>query len=249
MRAHTTLLLAATLAGVFAAHTSAQVTKPRNPPPTGIKLPATAKISASQEPDGRIRVVWNSVANATTYELARSVPPGGISPVALPNPSDTQYVDSDVKAGNTYYYQVAAVNEAGTAGLKRSAPPVTAAGPGPSPSLRDQQGPDPGADASVATPSPSTATCTGGGRYTTCNSALYEASGVESEKTGTAFCPDGYAALGGGYFGVLRGALVQTSAPLFGAKERPGWTVTVEGLITPVRVVRFIVFVVCAPAS
>lgn len=252
------MLLAATLVGTIAARTSAQEVKPQ-----ASRLPAPAMISSSQRSDGRIRVVWSAVNNAVKYRLIRSVPPAPIALVALPDPSDTQYVDSDVKAGKTYYYEVAAVNEAGGVGLKRSAPPVTAAASPPTDTanLRDQRTPDPGADESAATPSPATSGCTGGDRYKTCTSAEYEATGVEPVKAGSAFCPGGYVALGGGYRGILTGALVQASRPLLGtAKERSGWTVSVARLIFPPNAdlayqaaiiarsatpVTFTVFVVC----
>jgi hypothetical protein len=128
VRAYATMLLAATLVGAFAAETSAQVIKPRNPPPSSGRLPAPAKVSASQQPDGKIRVVWSSVDNATKYVLIRSVPPVPAAAVALPNPSDTLYVDSDVKPGSYYYYVVNADNEERVGGMKASAPPVRAAG-------------------------------------------------------------------------------------------------------------------------
>jgi hypothetical protein len=105
--------------------TSAQVTKPG---PTD-RLPAPAMITAVQVPDGTIRVTWSTVEGALSYTLARSVPPVPIAPVALPSPSDTAYIDRDVKSGSTYYYLVAAVNEAGLPGLKRGSAPVTATAP------------------------------------------------------------------------------------------------------------------------
>ena len=89
----------------------AQVTRPRTNP--GDRLPAPASVTAVQEADGRIRVVWKSVEGAFRYLLTRSVPPTPQARVDLPTPSDTEYVDSDVKPGDTYYYVVAAANEAG----------------------------------------------------------------------------------------------------------------------------------------
>lgn len=129
MRAYATMLLAATLVLVFAPETGAQVTKPRNPP-SGGRLPPPARISASQLPDGNIRVVWSPVENATKYGLIRSVPPTPAAAVALPNPSDTVYIDSDVKPGSTYYYVVKADNEERVGGLNAATVPVTAVAPG-----------------------------------------------------------------------------------------------------------------------
>ena len=102
----------------------AQVTRPRTNP--GDRLPAPASVTAVQEADGRIRVVWKSVDGAFRYLLTRSVPPTPQARVDLPTPSDTEYVDSDVKPGDTYYYVVAAANEAGARGLNISSQPVKA---------------------------------------------------------------------------------------------------------------------------
>ena len=117
-----TLLSAVTL--VSAVPLNAQdVVKPRSPTD---RLPKPASFSASQQPDGRIRVVWRVVEGAVRYKLIRSVPPAPSAPITLPNASDTHYVDTDVKPGSTYYYVVSAVNEAGIEGLRAGTNPVTA---------------------------------------------------------------------------------------------------------------------------
>jgi hypothetical protein len=100
-----------------------EVTKPRS---TTDRLPKPAGVTAAQQPDGTIRVVWQAVEGAAGYKLSRSVPPAGATPIELPSPGDTQYVDRDVKAGSTYYYLVSAVNEAGIEGLRAGSAPVTA---------------------------------------------------------------------------------------------------------------------------
>jgi hypothetical protein len=106
-----------------------QVAKPTALPggaePTA-RLPAPQKMTAQQRTDGRILVAWSPVEGAVQYRLTRSVPPGGILPVSLPDPSDTQYVDQDVRPGSTYYYAVAAVDQGGSVGLKIGSQPVTA---------------------------------------------------------------------------------------------------------------------------
>jgi hypothetical protein len=102
-----------------------EVTKP-GPAPIE-RLPKPAAVTAAQQPDRRIRVVWRAVEGAVRYKMVRSVPPDPSRLVSLPNPADTQYVDADVKPGSTYYYLVSAVNEAGTEGLKAGSAPVTAA--------------------------------------------------------------------------------------------------------------------------
>jgi fibronectin type 3 domain-containing protein len=84
---------------------------------TGDRLPAPTPIVVKQLADGRIQVSWKRLSAAQSYALWRSVPPAGV--VALSErPTDTVYVDSDVKAGSWYYYNVAAVGEGGTIGLK-----------------------------------------------------------------------------------------------------------------------------------
>jgi hypothetical protein len=125
----TVALIASLLLAGSAQPAAAQVPKPTALPggaePTG-RLPAPQKMTAQQQPDGKIVVAWSPVEGAVQYRLSRSVPPAGTLPVAPPNPSDTQYVDQDVKPGSTYYYVVAGVDQAGIVGLKVSAPPVTA---------------------------------------------------------------------------------------------------------------------------
>jgi hypothetical protein len=91
-----------------------------------VRLPRPAGVSAHQGTDGKIYVTWSRVRAAVTYQLIRSVPPDPAGAVSLPNPSDTAYADSDVKAGRSYYYVVSAVNQAGTVGLKAGSAPVKA---------------------------------------------------------------------------------------------------------------------------
>ncbi len=114
------VLSAVTLASAGAL--GAQEIKPRSTPgaPTD-RLPRPAAVSAAQQPDGRIRVVWRAVDGAARYKVVRSVPPAVAASLTLPNPVDTQYVDNDVKAGSTYYYVVSAINEAGIEGMKGGA--------------------------------------------------------------------------------------------------------------------------------
>lgn len=114
------LLSAVTLAS--AGVLGAQEIKPRSGPRASTdRLPRPAAVSAAQQPDGRIRVVWRAVDGAARYKVVRSVPPAVATSLTLPNPGDTQYVDADVKAGNTYYYVVSAINEAGIEGIKAGA--------------------------------------------------------------------------------------------------------------------------------
>ncbi|HEU4681748.1 MAG TPA: hypothetical protein VFS51_08385, partial [Gemmatimonadales bacterium] len=53
---------------------------------------------------------WPAVEGAVKYQLTRSVPPVGEAVLSQPNPGDTVYLDSDVKAWSTYYYVVAPID-------------------------------------------------------------------------------------------------------------------------------------------
>jgi fibronectin type 3 domain-containing protein len=121
----TQLLIGALCTAPFGLLRGQDVIKP-GPTPSP-RNPAPAKITASQQSDGRIRVIWSAVSDADKYALIRSVPNvGPARAVTLPDPKDTVYTDSDVQKGNTYYYQVHAINSAGLAGLNRGSTPVTA---------------------------------------------------------------------------------------------------------------------------
>ena len=130
MRGSTTL---ASLLGVLAAVASARPASAQDPiikpttttTTTTTRLPAPTGIVARQIANDRILLTWRPVAGAVKYALWRSVPPAGI--VALETrPTDTLYYDSDVRAGSTYYYNVAAVDGSGTIGLRAGGNPVTA---------------------------------------------------------------------------------------------------------------------------
>ena len=118
-------------------------------PPAGRRTLPTPV--ARQLPDGRIEVQWPAVEGATKYQLSRSVPPVPEAMLSQPNPTDTVYLDSDVKAGSYYYYVVAAIDGNGQRGIKRGSVPVKAiisAGAGGPP-----PGPVAGADSGAGAPS------------------------------------------------------------------------------------------------
>ena len=102
-----------------------EITKPITISTTD-RLPAPATLNAAQQPDGRIRVVWNTVEGASKYTLTRSVPNVGQGVISRPNPGDTVYLDSDVTKGAYYYYVVNGVSSNGMAGLKIGTAPVLA---------------------------------------------------------------------------------------------------------------------------
>lgn len=61
-----------------------------------------------------IQLTWTASANAQYYNVYRGTTSGGESQTAIASPGATNYVDSSVTVGTTYYYTVAAVSSAGT---------------------------------------------------------------------------------------------------------------------------------------
>ena len=217
-----------------------------------------SSVTATETGPGIITLTWTAVPEATAYLLSRTVVPDGLKTLCPLCPTKTEYVDNATTAGAKHTYGVQAVSPGGTSQRTMSNGVIPTGSPGPDP--------DPPAGAADDAPKdPVTQGCTGGERYRTCVSKQYEAHGLEFVKAGSVFCPGGYAALGGGYEGLLQGALVQASRPLTGtAKGRSGWIVTVARLIFPAsadltyqiattamsaKPVKFSVFVVCGADS
>jgi fibronectin type 3 domain-containing protein len=71
---------------------------------------------------GQIALSWNASSGATSYKVYRGTSPGGESttPIAT-NVTGTSFTDTGVTAGNTYYYEVTAVNAAGESALSTEA--------------------------------------------------------------------------------------------------------------------------------
>ena len=120
------MLLGLTLVPAALAGAQDPVTKPTTSPTlgTGGRLPQPKNLTAVQLPDGRIRVTWSRVPDATSYAIVRSVPPDPQRPVT-PNVTDTIYFDNQVTAGKTYYYVISGANDVAT-GLRAGTPPVLA---------------------------------------------------------------------------------------------------------------------------
>jgi hypothetical protein len=115
------LRLAASLVLATPVLTALAAQDPITKPTTGttstlVRLPTPLPVVVRQLADGRIQVTWKRLTGATSYALRRSVPPAGIVALAE-RPTDTVYYDSDVKAGSTYYYNVAGVGSDGMIGL------------------------------------------------------------------------------------------------------------------------------------
>jgi fibronectin type 3 domain-containing protein len=88
------------------AQVSATPTAPSTPPasPTGLKATGgNAQVSLS----------WNAGAGAVSYDVKRSTTSGGPYGTAVASATATNYTDSSVTNGTTYFYVVSAVNTVG----------------------------------------------------------------------------------------------------------------------------------------
>ncbi len=74
-------------------------------------LSVPTKLAASATGTQSISVTWNTVTNATTYDLQRSTSANGTYSVVYSGAA-AQYTDTAVQAGTTYYYEVRADNSA-----------------------------------------------------------------------------------------------------------------------------------------
>ena len=95
-------------AGTSAPSSSASVTPsaPASPPATPGGLTATGG-------SGQVSLSWSTVTGAVYYGILRGSGPGG--PFALiASPAGTTYTDTGLQSTTTYYYEVEAVNSAGS---------------------------------------------------------------------------------------------------------------------------------------
>jgi cellulose 1,4-beta-cellobiosidase len=85
---------------------SAAPTAPATPPATPTGLQATGG-------NAQVSLSWAASAGAASYNLKRSTTNGGPYNTAVASPTATNYTDTTVTNGTTYYYVVSAVNTAG----------------------------------------------------------------------------------------------------------------------------------------
>jgi fibronectin type 3 domain-containing protein len=100
---------------------NATPTAPATPPamPTGLQATAgNAQVSLS----------WNASTSATSYNVKRSTVTGGPFSTSLASPTATNFVDTTVTNGTTYFYVVSAVNASGESANSAQAN-ATPAGP------------------------------------------------------------------------------------------------------------------------
>jgi len=90
-------------------------TPPTAPP---VNLPTSLMAAAG---DSQVTLSWNTVTEATGYNVKRSTTAGGPYTIIATNVTGTSYVDTIVTNGTTYYYVVTAVNADGESGNSNEA--------------------------------------------------------------------------------------------------------------------------------
>jgi endoglucanase len=77
--------------------------------------PASAPTGLTATPVSSIQInlTWNTATNAISYNVKRSLTDGGPYTVIAPGVATTNYSDSGLNAGETYYYVVSAANSGG----------------------------------------------------------------------------------------------------------------------------------------
>jgi glycosyl hydrolase family 44/fibronectin type III domain protein len=93
---------------------------PAGPPAAPANLQATAG-------NAQVMLTWSASASATSYNVKRSTASGGPYAI-LSSPAVTNFTDTGLTNGTTYYYVVSALNSAGESGnsAQASAAPVNA---------------------------------------------------------------------------------------------------------------------------
>lgn len=107
------------------------ITPPTAPPAPG----APANLTATAASGGEIDLAWSADPGALTFQLQRSADPSFATidkTITLQDPSATQYVDTTVAAGATYYYRLAASNRGGQSAFSTTSATTPAAPAAPS---------------------------------------------------------------------------------------------------------------------
>ena len=82
-------------------------------PVAPLSAPATPTGLQATGGNAQVNLSWNASAGAATYNVKRSTTNGGPYNTAVASPTATNYIDTNVTNGTTYYYVVSAVNTAG----------------------------------------------------------------------------------------------------------------------------------------
>ncbi|HLP76249.1 MAG TPA: cellulase family glycosylhydrolase [Candidatus Paceibacterota bacterium] len=92
------------------------------PPPNGAPFAASG-LTATISNNNNVVLSWTAGSGATSYSLYRAVESGGESSIApfVTGVTGTNYTDTNLSSGTTYYYQVVAVNASGPTGFSPEA--------------------------------------------------------------------------------------------------------------------------------
>src|ERR1700734_2236570 len=82
-------------------------------PVAPLSAPATPTGLQTTSGNAQVNLSWNASVGAATYNVKRSTTNGGPYNTAVASPTATNYSDTTVTNGTTYYYVVPAVNPAG----------------------------------------------------------------------------------------------------------------------------------------
>jgi fibronectin type 3 domain-containing protein len=82
-------------------------------PVAPLSTPATPTGLQIAGGNAQVNLSWNASAGAATYNVKRSTTNGGPYNTAVASPTATNYTDTTVTNGTTYYYVVSAVNSVG----------------------------------------------------------------------------------------------------------------------------------------
>jgi hypothetical protein len=74
---------------------------------------APAGLTATAVSTSQINLAWNGATNAATYTVQRSTTNGGPYAILATGVTATNYTDTHLTSGTTYYYLVSAVNPVG----------------------------------------------------------------------------------------------------------------------------------------
>ena len=85
-------------------------------PVAPVTAPATPTGLQATGGDAQVSLSWNASTAAASYNVKRSTTNGGPYSTAVSSPTATNYTDTTVTNGTTYYYVVSAVNTAGQSG-------------------------------------------------------------------------------------------------------------------------------------
>jgi hypothetical protein len=123
------------VAAVNTAGTSGQSTEASATPAGTVSIPPTPSGLTATAGNGQVSLSWQGSSGATSYNVYRSTSSGGegSTPVAS-GVTTTTYTNTGLTNGTTYYYKVAAVNNAGTSGQSNEAsatPAGSSGGSGP----------------------------------------------------------------------------------------------------------------------